>query len=362
MNPARRPLADAEMKKEEIRMKKRIGRIWSMTLAVIMALSLFTFAPVSAGATSYTDDNEISYTGSVDVVTALGIMSGYPDGRFGPTYTLSRGAATKIICTMLLGGAAAENLPKENSGFLDVPDGSDFAGYIAYCRQRGIISGYGSEYFDPLGTLSGTAFLKMLLNALGYRNIESATDEYFSYLVQNAARQSKLLENISEEVSGSPITREVVANLIVNALQADMVAANNWNTGKVYYRYWDNSEVSPSENNISSKKDGSAHNANVIQFAELYFPGLVRSFDNNIVIWNLYGVEIARYVAGTWTIDTTPVANPTVTLTPTPIPDDVNINDLIPAGTVLSGPTPLPTVVPEYSVPVTPTPTPYAPA
>ncbi len=327
-------------------MKKRSKRILSMTLSLVMALSLFTFAPVSAGATSYTDDAEIAFPGAVDVVTALGIMSGYPDGRFGPQRTLTRGAAAKILCTMLLGPDEADNLPKVDSGFIDVPDGSDFAGYVAYCRQHSIISGYENGYFDPLGTLSGTAFLKMLLNALGYRNIEGANEEYFSYLIQGAAHERGLLENVVGDVGGNPVTREVVSTLIVNTLQADMVAANNWKTGAVYFRLWKGSDHSPSENNISSRKDTTFHSENIMQFAEFYFPGLTRTFEGNIVIWHLYGVEIARYIAGTWTIDTTPIANPTVTLTPTPIPDVIRVEDVIPVSGDAT-PSPTPTVAPE---------------
>ncbi|MBM6852564.1 S-layer homology domain-containing protein, partial [Oscillibacter valericigenes] len=56
------------------------------------------------------------------------------------------------------------------------PAGSSFAGYIAFCVERGLISGYADGTFRPTGTLTGFAFLKMLLGALGYdQSIEGYT-------------------------------------------------------------------------------------------------------------------------------------------------------------------------------------------
>ena len=56
----------------------------SMVLALVMTVSLFTFAPASAGA-AFTDSNSITYKEAVDVIYALGIMGGYSDGSFRPT-------------------------------------------------------------------------------------------------------------------------------------------------------------------------------------------------------------------------------------------------------------------------------------
>ena len=52
--------------------------------------------------------------------------------------------------------------------YKDVPTNHTFAGYIAYCQKEGIISGYADGTFKPAATLTGYAFMKMLLGALGY--------------------------------------------------------------------------------------------------------------------------------------------------------------------------------------------------
>ncbi|WP_295583204.1 S-layer homology domain-containing protein, partial [uncultured Oscillibacter sp.] len=72
----------------------------SLVLALVMTMSLVT---ISAGAKDFTDDSKIQYEEAVDVVSDLKIVDGYKDGSFNPTGTLTRGAAAKIICNLLLG-------------------------------------------------------------------------------------------------------------------------------------------------------------------------------------------------------------------------------------------------------------------
>ncbi len=79
----------------------------SLVLALAMTMSLVT---VSAGAKDFTDDSEINYKEAVDVMSALGVVDGYSDGDFNPQDTLTRGAAAKIICNLILGPTTAAAL------------------------------------------------------------------------------------------------------------------------------------------------------------------------------------------------------------------------------------------------------------
>ena len=123
----------------------------SLVLALTMAMSLVT---ISAGAKDFTDDSKITYKEAVDVVSSLDIVDGYTDGSFNPTNTLTRGAAAKIICNLILGPTTADALSADTAPFKDVPVTNEFAGYIAYCSQQGIISGYADGTFRPAGTLT----------------------------------------------------------------------------------------------------------------------------------------------------------------------------------------------------------------
>ena len=135
----------------------------SLVLALVMTMSLVT---VSAGAKDFTDDSEITYKEAVDVISALGVVDGYSGGDFKPTEVLTRGAAAKIICNLILGPTTASYLSADTAPFKDVPVTNVFAGYITYCSQQGIINGYADGTFRPTATLSGNAFMKMLLGAL----------------------------------------------------------------------------------------------------------------------------------------------------------------------------------------------------
>lgn len=47
---------------------------------------------------------------------------------------------------MILGKTTAESLGTSAAPFKDVPAGSSFAGYIAFCVERGLIDGYARRH------------------------------------------------------------------------------------------------------------------------------------------------------------------------------------------------------------------------
>ena len=193
----------------------------SLVLALAMAMSLVT---ISAGAKDFTDDSKITYKEAVDVVSALDIVDGYTDGSFNPTNTLTRGAAAKIICNLILGPTTADALSADTAPFKDVPVTNEFAGYIAYCSQQGIISGYGDGTFRPAGTLTGYAFMKMLLGALGYdAEIERYEGSNWSVAVAKQAVGIGLDDGNDEFVGVKAVTREEACLYAFNTLTADMV-------------------------------------------------------------------------------------------------------------------------------------------
>ena len=193
----------------------------SLVLALAMTMSLVT---VSAGAKDYTDDSKIEYKEAVDVVSALGIVGGYEDGAFNPQNTLTRGAAAKIICNLILGTTTASALRADTAPYSDVPTTNTFAGYIAYCQKEGIISGYADGTFKPAATLTGYAFMKMLLGALGYdSSIEGYTGANWSIAVGKRALGIGLDDGNDNFVGVNAVTREEACLYAFNTLKATMV-------------------------------------------------------------------------------------------------------------------------------------------
>ena len=272
----------------------------SLVLALVMTMSLVT---VSAGAEDFADDGEITYKEAVDVISALGIVDGYSDDSFRPDGVLTRGAAAKIICNLILGPTTAEALSAGTAPFKDVPVTNTFAGYITYCSQQGIISGYADGTFRPTGTLSGNAFMKMLLGALGYdSDIEKYTGANWTVNVIKQAVGIGLDDGNDNFVGSQAVTREEAALYAFNMLQATMVEYENQSTitvgGVDIVTSSARKEVANttrSDGNIGGDED------ELMQFAEMYFTDLVErggttdAFERPSTTWKLKSTTIGTY-------------------------------------------------------------------
>ena len=253
----------------------------SLVLALVMTMSLVT---VSAGAKDFSDSTKIQYKEAVDVMSAVNVISGYAEGDFRPTATLTRGAAAKIICNLILGPTTAGALVADAAPYKDVPTNNTFAGYIAYCQKAGIISGYADGTFKPANSLTGYAFMKMLLGALGYdASREGYTGPNWSIAVGKRALNAGLADGLSGDFNGvKAVTREEACLYAFNMLQADMVEYEKnstvivgnitiKDTSDAKSKRWGSSAIN--DGNIDGKKGGDGY----VQFAEEYFNKLVKS-------------------------------------------------------------------------------------
>ena len=245
----------------------------SLVLALVMTMSLVT---VSAGAKDFTDSSKIQYTEAIDVMSAVKVIDGYADGSFNPSATLTRGAAAKIICNLLLGPTTASALVADAAPYKDVPVNHTFAGYIAYCQKEGIISGYADGTFKPANTLTGYAFMKMLLGALGYdAAIEGYTGSNWSINVAKRALNIGLDDDLVADFNGvKAVTREEACLYAFNTLKATMVeydSTTNVNVGGATVVIA-GSKAKDVAN--TGKSDGNIDKDNKMQFAEKYFEDL----------------------------------------------------------------------------------------
>ena len=287
----------------------------SLVLALVMTMSLVT---VSAGAVDFTDDSDIDYKEAVDVISALGIVDGYSDDSFRPDGSLTRGAAAKIICNLVLGPTTASALSATTAPFRDVPTTNTFAGYITYCSQQGIISGYGDGTFRPSGTLTGNAFMKMLLGALGYDSgIEGYTGANWTVNVIKQAVGIGLDDGNDDFVGSRTVTRQEAALYAFNMIKADMVQYDAKTTvnvnGATVTIAGDKAEPILQElSGYENTMEPASATDKTLQFAERYFPRLSRTFGDTddmgrpAVEWRYRSEIIGKYaddsdLKGTWT-------------------------------------------------------------
>ena len=199
---------------------RNLKRTLSLVLAAVMLVGMMVVG-ASAASSDFVDGNEITYAEAAEVMTALGVFEGTDKGAFEPTGTLTREQAAAIICRMLLGDDA-ENLTTNSTVFSDVATDRWSAGYIGYCAQQNILAGTGNGTFNPEGELTGLAFAKMLLVALGY---DPAIEQYVGndWAVNVAADAVDAGIAVSGVIMADAMTREQAAQMAYQTLEADMV-------------------------------------------------------------------------------------------------------------------------------------------
>ena len=276
----------------------------SLVLALVMTMSLVT---ISAGAKDFTDADKVNYDEAIAVLSAVKVIDGYTDGSFKPQTPLNRGQAAKIICNLVLGPTTAAELSATVAPFSDVPANNIFAGYITYCANEGIICGYGDGTFRPTASLTGYAFLKMLLGALGYdAEIEGYNNPgSFGIQVAKQAIGIGLNKGLKDTFNGTKaVTREEACLYALNTLKATMVEYDqkivaNVNGAQITVGTSLANEV---EWNIASKTDGNIKDDDYVQFAEKYFPNLELETGYGIYgrptnVWKLKKAEIGAFTS-----------------------------------------------------------------
>ena len=269
----------------------------SLVLALVMTMSLVT---VSAGAKDFTDSSKINYAEAVDVLSEAKVIDGYADGAFNPSNTLTRGAAAKIICNLILGPTAASALVADAAPYKDVAANHPFAGYIAYCQKTGIISGYADGTFKPANSLTGYAFMKMLLGALGYDAAnEGYTGANWSINVAKQAISIGLNDGLKGEFNGvKAVNREEACLYAFNTLNATMVEYDTQTIVIANGTVKTDKVAKDMENNARTE---TIKDDNKMQFAEKYFTNLEKEptaddFGRPSNKWTYKNTDIGTYV------------------------------------------------------------------
>ena len=188
-------------------------RTLKKTLALVLVLGMLLGLCVNASA-DFSDAEEINYAEAVDVLTAIGVIEGMPDGSFDPTGTLTRAQAAKIIVYLL---GAEDFAVAASAGFSDVSEDHWAAPYIAYCAAEGIIAGYGDGSFGPSDTLTSYQWAKMLLVALGYDGDDYLGSAWQIAVAKDAA-EIELFDGNESADKTKAATREEACLYALNAI------------------------------------------------------------------------------------------------------------------------------------------------
>ena len=279
---------------------RNLKKILALVMALVMSMSLVTIA----NAADFTDDSEISYKEAVDVMTAIGVIDGYDDGSFDPDGILTREEAATLITRMLLGDEA-DSLSSSSSSFADVDASRWSSPYIEYCVSLGIIAGAGDGNFYPAEQLTGYAFAKMLLIALGYdADREGYTGTSWTVNVASDATSAGIDQDGLMMSSG--LSREGAAQMCLNTLEADMVSYSGSSSTTVSTGDGTSIVISGSAEEINNSESDdyrtdSEDSDDVQQFCEYYFEYLQKNeadtdeFGRPAVSWRYRSSTIGTY-------------------------------------------------------------------
>ena len=135
-----------------------------------------------------------------------------------PQATYTRAQAAKIITTMVLGVNGAKSCVASYAPFDDVAANHWAAGYIAFCKEQGIIDGVTDTTFDPEGTLTGYQWAKMLLAAVGFNANNELEGASWSLNTARIGHEVGLFNGDSAAADHTPLRREQAMLYAFNTL------------------------------------------------------------------------------------------------------------------------------------------------
>ena len=184
-----------------------------VTAAMISGLMI-----MGSSAASYADVSSEDNVEAVDVLQAVGVMVGDEDGNFNPDEYVTRNEMAVVMSNLL--ALNVSNFTSSSIPFTDVPDWA--APYVAACYADGITSGTSDTTYGGDDTVTAAQAGLMMLKALGHFQYSSDFGSDWQLSAVRQASSTDLYDGVDAGAS-SAMTRNEVAQLALNALEATMV-------------------------------------------------------------------------------------------------------------------------------------------
>ncbi len=202
--------------KEEIRMRN-LKRALSLTLASVMLLGMMVIG--TSAAAGYDDVKETDNVEAIEVLQAVEVMVG-DDRGFGPDRPVTR-AEMAVVMGKLLN--LDYNYYVSTCPFADVSGNYEWArGWVGACYANKILSGRGEGVFDPAATVTAVEAASMMMRALGYFQYAEDVADGFQLATVRQGNQIGIFNGVGTDAT-TPMTRNQVAQMALNALKANMV-------------------------------------------------------------------------------------------------------------------------------------------
>ena len=186
---------------------RNLKRALSLALASVMLLGMM----VVGTSASYADVSSKNNLEAIEVLKAVGVMTGDDKGNFNPDANVTRNEMAVIMCN-LLGLKTGGTHP-----FTDVPAWA--TPYVAACYNNGIIAGVSADKFGGDSNVTAVQASLMVMKALGYFGYAGEFGDNWKLSTVKQASKINLYNGINA-YTDQIMTRNEVAQLVLNALEA----------------------------------------------------------------------------------------------------------------------------------------------
>ena len=204
---------------------RNLKKILALVLALMMVLSVMVFAS-AANYDDYSDKDQVSpeYAEAVEVLTGMDIFWG-SENSFYPKSNVTRAEVATLLYRIMTGDITGSQVGiyKDYGMFDDVLETNWFAGYVNYAANGELVVGVGDDKYNPQGNVTGYEWITMLLRAIGYDANGEISGSTWKITAASQAKQAGILGSFNEATLNSALTREQVAYLLFNAIQARKV-------------------------------------------------------------------------------------------------------------------------------------------
>jgi len=203
---------------------RNLSKVLALVLSLAFVLTMFAGA-IDVGPKTYADSAELSAAGNeaVAVLSALGIVDGYPDGEFKPADNVTRAEFAKML-SVAVAGTDVENFYATTA----LPFSDEFDAwcipYVNFAYLNEIMVGYGDNTMRPKSDVTGFEATKMVLVGLGYDpKVEGLEGPAWQSNTAKLANKIGLLKNLETENMYGAFDREATAILVRNAIYTETV-------------------------------------------------------------------------------------------------------------------------------------------
>ena len=187
----------------------------TLVLLVVFSMILSAVMPAFAATDVYGLDCEEEVTR----LEALGVVTGYDDGTYGPEKTITRAEMAVILCKMVgIDEVTVDENKNVPSKFSDVAAGEWYTGYINVAAGKGLLSGFPDGTFRPSEQLTMNQVLTLCVNALGRGEYVAEMGTWPANYIAEATKLGLL-----DGVKTSDANRGNVAIIVWNTLEAPYV-------------------------------------------------------------------------------------------------------------------------------------------